>query len=116
MLDTLVSGVDVVADRRADARDLAGRDRGADAGAADEDAAFRPSAGDRRAELGGLVGVVDPDRVGVGAEVDDRVFVQLQRLENPVAEVDAAMVEGNGDVHGWTVAAREASRCRAPRP
>src|SRR5213078_4659921 len=40
VLDTLVGGVNVVADRSSDARHLADGDRGADAGAADENAAL----------------------------------------------------------------------------
>ena len=71
MLDALVRGVRVVADRRADARELAGRDRGADARAADEHAALGVSGADRVADLLRLVGVVDPHAVVVGAEVVD---------------------------------------------
>src|SRR3954447_8646802 len=64
VLHALVRGVDVVAHRRADARDLAGRDARADPGAADEPAALRAPAPDRVAELARLVRVVDPHRVG----------------------------------------------------
>ena len=62
---------DVVADRGPDAVKLAGGDRGADAGAADEHAALGVAGADRLADLARLVGVVDADGVGVGAEVDD---------------------------------------------
>jgi hypothetical protein len=37
--------------------------------------------------------------VGVRAEVDDRMAVGLERLQDRLAEVDAAQVEGDGDVH-----------------
>src|SRR3954470_10667873 len=70
VLDPLVCAVRVVADRRANALELASRDRRAYAGAADEDASLCPPALDRLAELACLVGVVDADGVGVGAEVD----------------------------------------------
>ena len=68
-------------------------------GAADEDAALRLSALDRRAELGRLVGVVDPHRVGVGAEVDDLVSLLAQRLEHRLPQMDASMVERHRHFH-----------------
>ena len=77
VLDALVRGVDVVADRGADARELAGGDRGADARAADEDPALGVAALDRLAQLARLVRVVDPLGVRVGAEVDDPVAERL---------------------------------------
>ena len=64
MLDALVRGVGVVADGGADAGELAGGDRGADARAADEDPALGPATLERLAELARLVGVVDP-RLGL---------------------------------------------------
>ena len=67
VLDALVRGVRVVADRRADARQLACCDGGADAGSAHQHAALRVSLEDRVAELLGLVRVVDPDARVVGA-------------------------------------------------
>ena len=56
----------------------------------------RPSL-DRLAELARLVGVVDPHRVGVGAEVDH--LVRDERLEDRVAQMHAAVVERDRDVH-----------------
>src|SRR5262249_8134542 len=99
VLDSLVRGVDVVADRGADPRHFAGGDRRADAGAADEHAALGASVEDRLAELVGLVGGVGANRVGVRPEVDDHVPRLLEGLKDPVAEMDAAVVEGDGDVH-----------------
>ena len=52
---------------------------------------------DRLADLARLVGVVDPHRVGVGAEVDH--VVPGERLEHRVAQVDAAVVERDRDLH-----------------
>ena len=99
VLDALVRGVDVMADGCPDAGDLARGDRSADAGAADEDAALGLSVLDRGAELGRLHGVVDPHRVGVGAEVDDLVPLLAQRLEDRLAEVDSPVVERHSDFH-----------------
>jgi hypothetical protein len=82
VLDALVRAVDVVADRRADACQLAGGDRRADARAADEDASLGSPVLDHLTELTRLVRVVDPHRVGIGAEVDH--VVHDERLENRV--------------------------------
>jgi hypothetical protein len=64
----------VVADRRPDAGELAGGNRRADARPAHEHRAFRVAALDRLADLPRLVGIVDPHRIGVGAEVDHLVL------------------------------------------
>ena len=83
VLDALVRRVDVVADRRADPGDLAGGDRGADARAADEDAALaRAPRGSPSPTLARLVRVVDAHRVGVDAEVDRLVAARRDRLED----------------------------------
>ena len=97
MLDPLVGAVEVVADRGADPGHLAGGDRGADARAADEDAALGPALLDRLADLARLVRVVDAHGVGVGAEVDH--LVPGERLEHGFAQVDAAVVERDRDLH-----------------
>ena len=44
-----------------------------------------------------LVGVVDPHRVGVGAEVEH--LVPGDRFEHGVTQVNAAVVEGDRDLH-----------------
>src|SRR5947209_1493887 len=59
VLDALVGGVRVVADRGADAGDLAGGDGGADAGAADQDPALRAAAEHGVADVARLVRIVD---------------------------------------------------------
>jgi transketolase len=97
----LVRGIDVVADRRTNSRQLAGRDRSADPGAADEHAALCVAAEDRFTELTRLVGVVDALGVGVGAEIDN--VVSGKRFENRVSEMDASVVEGDRDFHRGTV-------------
>jgi len=99
VLDPLVRGVDVVADRCPDAGDLGRGDRGAHARAADEHTSFRLAVLERGAELGRLVGVVDPHRVRVGTEVDDLVPFIAEGVENRVAEMDSTMVERNRHLH-----------------
>src|SRR5215210_8219344 len=99
VLDALVRGVRVVADRGADPGDLAGRDGGADPRAADEDAAFGVPADHRVAELARLVRVVDPLCIRVRTEVDGLVPERVQLLQHPLAQLDAAMVERDGDPH-----------------
>ena len=99
VLDSLVRGVHVVADRCPDPGDRARGDRGADTGAADEHATLGLSVLDRRAELGSFHRVVDPHCVVVGAEVDDLVSVVAQRLEDRVPEMDASVVERHGNFH-----------------
>ncbi len=99
VLDSLVGGVDVVADGCPNPGDLARGNRRADAGAADEHAALGLAVLDRGAELGGLDGIVDPHRVGVGAEVHDLVSGTAQRLEELVPEMDASVVERHGNFH-----------------
>jgi len=106
---TLVRGVDVVADRRADTGDLACGHCRADAGAADEDAALRAAVEQRLADLARLVGVVDPHRVRVRAEVDDLVPAAAQRLEHHVAQVHSAVIECHRDVHQLATRSRSAS-------
>src|SRR5256714_6160491 len=73
VLDALVRGVDVVADRGADSGQLAGRDRGADARAADEDGPLGLAARESLADLPRLVRVVDARGGALDAEVDDLV-------------------------------------------
>src|SRR5579862_3994400 len=89
--------VAVMADCSADTRHLAGRDSGADTRAADEDPALGPALLNRLTELLRLVRIVDPDRVGVGAEVDH--LVTRQRLEHGFTQVNAAMIEGDCELH-----------------
>jgi hypothetical protein len=112
VLDALVRRVDVVADRGANAGDLARGNRRAHTRAADEDAALRAPVPDGRAELGRLVGVVDPHCVGVRPEIDDGVPVRIECLEDLVAQMDSAVVEGDCDLHN---ACSYATRVRSAR-
>ena len=99
MLDALVGGVDVVADRRADAGELAGGDARADAGAADQHAALGVAGEDRLADLARLVRIVDSHGVGVRPEVDDVVTERRELLEHALPQLDAAVVERDGHPH-----------------
>ena len=103
MLDALVRRVDVVADRGADPAELAGRDRRADAGSADEDAAIGIAGEDRLAELARLVGIVDANGIGVGSEVDGRIPQGRERFEHDGPEMDATMVESDRNPHHPTL-------------
>ena len=110
VLDALVRGVDVVADRRADPDELARRHGRADAGAADEHAALGTAVENRVAQLLRLVRIVDAHRVGVRSQVDDRVAVGADRLEQRIAKMDAAVIERDGDVHQVTRSRRASTR------
>src|SRR5204863_3513941 len=65
----------------------------------------------RLTELPGLVGIVDPNGIGVGAEVDDLVL--RERLEDNLTEVDSAVIEGDRDFHSWTVPRMAGDGCAA---
>src|SRR5919109_1695955 len=70
VLDSLVSGVGVVAGRTPDTRDLAGGDRRANARAADENTALGLAGPNRLTHLARLVRVVDLRLRCIRAEVD----------------------------------------------
>src|SRR5581483_837877 len=99
VLDALVGRVHVVADRGADTRQLAGGDRGADAGTADQHSALGLPVEHRLPDLPRLDRVVDPNRVGVGAEVDDLMAEGRELLEHAFAELDTPMVERDRHPH-----------------
>jgi hypothetical protein len=103
VLDTLVGGIDVVADRRANPRKLAGRDRGSDTGAADENAAVGVAVEDGLADVPRLVRVVDPRVDGLDPEDDDLVAEIGDRLQDARPKLDAAVVEGDRDPPGTTL-------------
>src|SRR5262245_7080669 len=107
VFDALVSRIGVVADRGADAVDLAGGDRCADARPAHEDGALGDAASDRLADFAGLVWIVDSGLRLVGPEVDRLVSGAHDLLEHALPQLHAAMVEGDRDPHravtlpGW---------------
>src|SRR5712691_5797640 len=107
VLDALVRRIDVVADRRANPGQLAGRNRRAHTGAADEDAALRVAGQNRLADLAGLVGVVDAVGIGSGAQVHDPGPEAGDLPRKRVAELDASVVECNRHLHAWTVPHRQ---------
>src|SRR5688500_2566770 len=100
VLDALMGRVRVVADRGADPRQLAGRDRGAHAGATDEHGALRSTRPDRIADLLRLVRVVDPRLGRVGSQVHRLVAELVDDREHALAQLDPTMVEGDRDSHG----------------
>src|SRR5438309_11357420 len=115
VLDALMRRVDVVACRGADPALLRRGDRRPDARAADENAALRASILQRVPDLASLVRVVDPHGVRVGAEVDDLVALVAQQLEDGIAQVHSAVVEGDGDLHGFTGTGQTASGHARPQ-
>src|SRR5436190_13592539 len=99
VLDALVGRVHVVAHGAADAVDLGDGDRSTDARAAHEDAALGVTLTDRLADLARLVGVVDPDLVGLDPEVQDVVPERVELGENRVAQPHAAVIERDCNPH-----------------
>src|SRR5438105_5878397 len=98
-----------MADRGPDPRQLGGGDRRADPGAADEHAPLCVAGEDGIPDLARLVRVVDPDGVGVHAEVED--VVAVERRENGLAQAYASVVERDRNLHDLTVPER-----RSPTP
>ena len=113
VLDRLVGAVEVVADRRADAGHLAGRDRRAGARAADEDAALGLAALDRLADLARLVRVVDAD-LGVVSVPRSMTSWPSSASQNGLPEVDAAVVERDGDLHAASLSDQLAATAHGP--
>src|SRR6476646_6853946 len=99
VLDALVGGVDVVADRGANTGELAGGHARTDARTANEDAALGVAGKKRLADLPGLVRIVDPYGIGVRPQVDDVVPERRELLEHALPQLDAAMVERDGHPH-----------------
>src|SRR5829696_7828249 len=99
VLDALMRGMHVVADRGADALHLVGADRGADAGAADHQAALGLARRDRRRDLARDVGKVDRRRI-VGADIEYLVAALAQEGEQLGLHGKARMVGADNDLHG----------------
>src|SRR5215208_2860865 len=99
VLDALVRGVGVVADRGADPGELARRKRRADARAADEHASLGVAGTDRFADLPRLVRIVDPDAAVVGAEIDDFVAQGADLLQHGLAQFHAPVIERSSNAH-----------------
>ncbi len=106
VLDALVGGIRIVADGSADPRQLRGGDRGADTGAADQDAALGLPRADRLAELARLVWIVDPHGTVGDAEVDGIVAENSELLEHALAKLRTAVVERDRHSHASYVTRR----------
>src|SRR5690348_11026913 len=98
VLDTLVRGVRVVAQPGPDAGQLVGRDRRADAAAADEHAALRAALGHGVSHRRGDIGIVHRGGA-VSAEVQDRVAERLKRGDQLLLEQVARVIGADGDSH-----------------
>src|SRR5205085_225256 len=99
VLDTLVRGVRVVADGGPDPCQLARGDRRAHTRAAHEHRTLRIARLDGLADLPCLVGIVDSWLGLVRAEIDGLVAESGEVGEDALAQLDAAVVEGNRDLH-----------------
>ena len=99
MFDALVGAVGIVAEAGADAGYFVGGDAGADAAAADDDAAFGVPGGDGAGHGGGEVGVVVLRVEGVGAEVVDLMAGGGEPGFEGFFEGKAGVVGAEGDTH-----------------
>jgi hypothetical protein len=99
VLDALVRGVRVMADRGTDPGQLVRRDGGAHAGAAHEDTALGLASEDRLTDLPSLVGVVDPRLRCVRPEVEHLMTLLGDRVADALTQLDTTVVEGYGDAH-----------------
>src|SRR5207302_8896630 len=106
--------IDVVADRGTDPGQLARGHRGAHARTADEDAALGVPRLNRLADVTRLVGIVDRLRVRIRSEVDELVAQTGDLVEDRLAQLPAPVIEGDRDLHDWTVPHPQSPR-RAPR-
>jgi len=98
VLDALMCGMNVVADRRADALHLVGRDRSADPGSANHDAAR----GFARRHLlrDGARDVGEVDRlVVIGADIDDVVAEAANVVDDSLLERPAGVVGSDNEAH-----------------
>ena len=91
-------GVEVVAQRGADAGDLVGGDLLALAAAAEHDAAVGAPLGHRAADGDADRRVVD-GRVAVGAEIVDGVAEPREGLFQMLLQDEAGMIGADGDAH-----------------
>jgi transketolase len=99
VLDTLVRRVDIVTHGCPDAGELVRGHRGPDAGATDEHAAHGLAAPNGLTDLARRVRVIDRGIGIVHAEIDHLVPERADRLGDAVFELDAAMVESDGNFH-----------------
>ena len=102
VLDALVRGIRVVADRRADAAHLVGGHARPDPGAADEDPALRRAALDRLAEALREVRVIVGRVRAVAPEVAELMAQPsgLEPADEVILEGGPGMVGGECDAHG----------------
>jgi len=85
VLDALMRRVDVVAHGAPDSVHLGNGHRRTDARAADEDAALTVAVLDQPSQLSRLVGIVDPDCIGVDTQVERLVSERIELGEDDVA-------------------------------
>src|SRR5450759_1018759 len=94
--------VAVVDQRAADTGDLVGRDTGADAGTAEDDANCCWICHDLAAYRCREVGIVDGAFTAVGAQVLDLVALERQCMDEERLEAKTAVIGANDDLHVLT--------------
>src|SRR5881409_432978 len=99
VLDALVRGIRIVANRRPNARQLAGRDRRADAAAADEDPSLGAPVPYRLAHSERNIGIVDRIRA-VRAYIEHVVPVLAKARRQGVLQLVTTMISAYDDPHG----------------
>ena len=107
MLDALVGRVRIVGESGADAGDFVGGNGGADAAAADEDAALGFTAEHFGGKGLGEVGVVDGVS-GIRSGVDWLITFGAEVFDEVLLESETGVVGSNGDFHGFRLAGRRA--------
>jgi len=98
VFDALACGIGVVADRRPDARELAGGDAHPDRAAADQEAPVGATGEHRFGHRAGAIGVVDRLR-GVGSQIEDVDAVRAEAPDQVALELHSRVIRGDGDVH-----------------
>jgi hypothetical protein len=89
-------------------------DRGADAGAADEDPALAFTRAKRVPDLARLVGIVDGRLRRVRAEVDGIVAAVADDREHPLAELHSPVIERDHDSHAHAPSGERYTRRAGP--
>ena len=98
VFDALVRGIGVVANGGADAVEFVGGDGGADAAAADENAAFDRARLDGFADGLGEIGIIARLRV-VSAEIDNAVAEPFDERAEVILQFEPGVIGGDGDFH-----------------
>ena len=98
VFDSLMSRIDVVADSRANARNLVRRHTDPDAAAAEQNAPLCLSGEDRLTHLSREVGIIDRT-IRVGSAIDDIMPRRLHDRDDSLFQREPAVITSKGDTH-----------------